>query len=315
MGTLGWNMSIFGFVKVPWGGRGDKGDVVWQTNYQVQCSKYDRWSNLYTTLTNHDKMSFYYSVASLQSIVFTRLKNWISFPQNQISASCTRRLPPSTAHALLHEAQSRREVCQRRSCLATKKMGACQKRLRVRWSFVVVAGAEQKTSAVFIIRSRWPVLFTSPPAARKRMLFLEKKQKPEHYCKTGGENFPEFKIVRQTCRRVFVIPLSVFHHFGCHCSVGRLINIDLNSKNKYCIGNASSTEHECNNKPLQTAGVLSRAPGWRHILYILTCIWYLPDARVKRKLFLRSESSLCSLGKRCENLWGATCAVITDVSH
>lgn len=28
----------------------------------------------------------------------------------------------------MHEAQSRREVCQRRSCLVTKKMGACQKK-------------------------------------------------------------------------------------------------------------------------------------------------------------------------------------------
>lgn len=40
MGTLGRNMSAFGSVKVSWGGRGDKGDVVWQTNHQVQCSKY-----------------------------------------------------------------------------------------------------------------------------------------------------------------------------------------------------------------------------------------------------------------------------------
>lgn len=134
---------------------------------------------VFTTLTNHHKMSFYYRVnASLQCIVFTRLQNWISSPQNQISASRTRRLPPSTAHALLQEAQSRREVCQRRSCLVTKKMGACQKRLRVRRSFVVAAGAEQKKicSIYHLIKTAGIVHFPHP-AARKRMLFLGKKKK------------------------------------------------------------------------------------------------------------------------------------------
>lgn len=155
---------------------------------------YPRWSNLFTASTNHYKMSFHYSVnASLQRIVFTRLRNRISSPQNQISASRTRRLPPSAAHALLHEAQSRREVCQRRSCLVTKKMGACQKRLRVRWSSVAAAGAEQKKHLQYLSfdqDSRYCSL-PPPPAARKRMLFLEKKTKktPEHYCKTGGEKF------------------------------------------------------------------------------------------------------------------------------
>lgn len=54
----------------------------------------------------------------------------------------------------------------------TKKMGACQKKTESALEFVVAAGAEQKISAVFIIPSRQTVLFTVPPAARKRMLFL-----------------------------------------------------------------------------------------------------------------------------------------------
>lgn len=122
-------------------------------------------------------MSFYYSVnASLQSIVFTRLKNRISSPQNQISASRTRRLPPSTAHALVHEAQSRREVCQRRSCLVTKKMGACQKRLSV-LAFCCHCWCRTKNicSIYHSIKTAGIVHFP-PPAARKRMLFLKKQQ-------------------------------------------------------------------------------------------------------------------------------------------
>lgn len=154
-----------------------------------------------------------------------------------------------------------------------------------------------------------------PPLQLESVCCFSKKKKQNITVRPEERISLNLKLWDGPVGEFLFIPLSVFHHFGCHCSVGRLINIDLNSKNKYCIGNTSSTEHECNNKPLQTAGVLSRAPGWRHILYILTCIWYLPDARVKRKLFLRSECSLCSLGKRCENLWGATCAVITDVSH
>lgn len=121
-------------------------------------------------------MSFYYSVnASLQSIVFTRLKNRISSPPE--SDQCISYPPTSSFNSPRLSAWGAESSwgMSAKELFSDKKDGSLSKKDGVCWSFVVAAGAEQKTSAVFIIRSRQQVLFTSPPAARKRMLFLKKK--------------------------------------------------------------------------------------------------------------------------------------------
>lgn len=58
-----------------------------------------------------------------------------------------------------------------------KKDGSLSKKDRVHWSFVVAAGAEQKRSAVFIIRSRQPVLF--PPACSEKVYVVPLEKKKE----------------------------------------------------------------------------------------------------------------------------------------